>query len=536
MRDALNRARVKGFLHVQDKKLVNGEGEEVLLSGWGLGNWLLCEGYMWRAEGEGRFDRPRRMESVLRELTGDTYAAKFWPRFRERYITKDDIAAMAAQGYNSVRIPFNWRLFLENEPGLHWKEEGFALLDRCIDWCEEYGLYAFLDMHGAPGGQTGANIDDCFDDVPRLYLEDDCWHKALALWRALAERYRDRWIVGGYDLLNEPLAPGKYEYLLPRLCQFYEEAVAAIREVDSRHLFSIEGHHWASNPQVFYKRYDDNMVIHFHRYACLPDLSAFSEWLALSDRLQLPLWLGETGENLPQWFAAMYPLSVSLGVGYNLWPWKKMDCENSPCSVRVPEGWDELMGFVTGGPHPGHSRAQEILEQYLGNMDYSRCDHNDSLRAHLFRTPGCTVRATDFDELPGRGLSYSGTREEAPLYPYRRDTGMAIREEQTLQTLPRRFTFDCRWDRFTLELCPGEFATYTVNDPADGSEVLFTYRSEEPVEVTVWQDDRALGSFTWPAAKPFTAAPPLPLRAAGESHIRLQVTAGSLSLETVQFR
>jgi len=115
---------------------------------------------------------------------------------------------MAELGYNSVRIPLNWRVFMEAEPGLLWKEDGFRLLDRCIDWCEEYKLYAFLDLHGAPGGQTGANIDDSVDNVPRLFIDSDSWFKGIKLWERIAERYKDRWIVAGYDLLNEPIAPG----------------------------------------------------------------------------------------------------------------------------------------------------------------------------------------------------------------------------------------------------------------------------------------------------------------------------------------
>lgn len=126
---------------------------------------------MWYVFGNRRFDRPRRIEAVVEELTGKEYAHRFWKRFRKNYVTREDILRMAQLGYNSVRIPFCYRLFLEEGPGIVWKEEGFELLDRCIDWCGEAGIYAFLDLHGAPGGQTGANIDDCIDDVPRLFLD-----------------------------------------------------------------------------------------------------------------------------------------------------------------------------------------------------------------------------------------------------------------------------------------------------------------------------------------------------------------------------
>ncbi len=36
----------QGFLHRDNKKIVDGNGNEVLLKGMGLGNWLVQEGYM----------------------------------------------------------------------------------------------------------------------------------------------------------------------------------------------------------------------------------------------------------------------------------------------------------------------------------------------------------------------------------------------------------------------------------------------------------------------------------------------------------
>ncbi|MDR1058312.1 MAG: cellulase family glycosylhydrolase, partial [Treponema sp.] len=155
MLEKLDRARVQGFLRARGKTIVNGGGEEVLLNGWGLGNWLLCEGYMWLAYDNRRFDRPRNIEETIRDLTGSPWAEGFWKEFRANYISAGDIKRMAELGYNSLRIPFNWRLFMEDEPGeARFREEGFSLLDQCLSWCEEYRIYAFLDLHGAPGGQT----------------------------------------------------------------------------------------------------------------------------------------------------------------------------------------------------------------------------------------------------------------------------------------------------------------------------------------------------------------------------------------------
>ncbi|MBR4443560.1 MAG: cellulase family glycosylhydrolase [Clostridia bacterium] len=390
VREKLNRNRVNGLLRVDGRRMVNGVGEEVLLAGWGLGNWLLCEGYMWLAHDLPGFDRPRRIEAVIAELAGEDYAASFWPRFRANYIAEKDFEMMAQMGYNSVRIPINARLFVEEAPGVRFRREGFECLDRALDWCEKHRLYAFIDLHGAPGGQTGANIDDSVDDVCHLLTDDEQFEKGVELWKEIAQRYKNRWIVGGYDLLNEPVRPVRFEgdksleHCVPRLVEFYEECIARIRATGDNHIVTLEGHHWATETAIFSHSYDPQMVVHFHRYWCPPDMTAFEPWLVLSEKLNAPLWLGETGENTIEWFNKMIPLALSLDIGVNMWPWKKMNCINSPCSVTPPEDWQTLLDGARGVEHPRREKAQALLEAYLENMRAENCRLNEDVAACAF--------------------------------------------------------------------------------------------------------------------------------------------------------
>ena len=64
-----SKSRVCGYLKAKGTSIVNGNGDEILLTGWGLGNWFLNEGYMWKSFHNSRFDRPRRIERVVEELT-----------------------------------------------------------------------------------------------------------------------------------------------------------------------------------------------------------------------------------------------------------------------------------------------------------------------------------------------------------------------------------------------------------------------------------------------------------------------------------
>lgn len=205
-----SRDRVKGFLHTDGRRMVNGDGKTVVLRGWGMGNWMNPEGFMIggvplfveNADFNDfalprRFERGRTMETTVRELCGSKYARDYWIRWAKNYVTEEDIRLMAKMGYNSVRLPISSRLFLAEEPEIIWVEDGFAILDQVLDWCEKYKIYAILDMHGAPGGQSALACDDGLDNRPHMFTEPESRERAILLWEEFARRYADRWIVGG---------------------------------------------------------------------------------------------------------------------------------------------------------------------------------------------------------------------------------------------------------------------------------------------------------------------------------------------------
>ena len=121
-------------------------------------------------------------------------------------------------------------------------------------------------------------------------MEEKYQEKCIALWVKLAERYCEREVVGGYDLLNEPIIPpyagnGDFDYLIPELASFYDKLIGAIRQVDQKHMLSIEGAHWATDVQIFDHKYDENMVLHFHRYAEIPDMAWLKKFMEKAEEL-----------------------------------------------------------------------------------------------------------------------------------------------------------------------------------------------------------------------------------------------------------
>jgi len=141
---------------------------------------------------------PSEIRALVLELLGPEGSAAFWQKYRENYVTREDIALLHRAGFNAIRVPLHYSLFESDDA------EGFQLLDRLIVWSRAEGLYVILDLHAAPGGQTGTNIDDSAG-YPWLYQSPQEQEHLNAVWRRLATHYRDEPAVLGYDLLNEPI-------------------------------------------------------------------------------------------------------------------------------------------------------------------------------------------------------------------------------------------------------------------------------------------------------------------------------------------
>ncbi|WP_299442171.1 glycoside hydrolase family 5 protein [uncultured Phycicoccus sp.] len=377
--------------------LVAADGTPLTLRGVGLGNWLLPEGYMW-GFGDAAAS-PRQIEALVEQLVGPDAAGEFWRGFRDTFVAESDIAMIAADGFDHVRLPVNWRVLMTEDGDL--RPEGLALVDRLVSWCGRHGLLVLLDLHGAPGGQTGTNIDDS-RGRPELFMDPRNEELTVALWTALAGRYRDDPTVLGYDLLNEPL-PNHWQHVYPdALVRLYRRLTEAIRAVDPDHLLMYEGTHWATNWDIFTEVWDPNSALQFHKYWSPPDDASIRPYLEARERLGLPIYMGEGGENSPQWLAAAHSLYERHEIGWNLWPWKKIETLTSPLSVTAPAEWSRIVAYAAGtGPRPSAATAARCLDELLHNLDSGRCTRREDVVNAVFRRAPLDVAAYGLTEVAG---------------------------------------------------------------------------------------------------------------------------------------
>ncbi len=326
------------FVHASGKFLADGAGHKLVLRGTNLGNWLVPEGYMFRFEGGPQ--SPREIEAMVNELIGPTEAAAFWHSYRELYITKKDIDFIAKAGFNTIRIPFHSKFF-EGDG-----QEGFALVDRVVGWAKADRLYVILDMHCAPGGQTGANIDDSWG-YPWLYEDEASQEKAAAIWKRIAQHYRTNTTVIGYDLLNEPIPHyPKLARYNSKLEPVYKKLVAAVRSVDANHVVILGGAQWDSNFAVFGAPFDKNVMYTFHKYWMPPVQDSVKDYVAFRDKYNVPIWMGESGENTDEWIEQFRKLLDTDEISWTFWPYKKMEAKSAPVTFAKPEHWDAIVAYA----------------------------------------------------------------------------------------------------------------------------------------------------------------------------------------------
>lgn len=292
------------FLKVEGTKILKGRSP-VILTGTAIGGHLNMENFITGYPGH-ETDHKK----VLKRTIGEEKFNFFFDKFYEYFFTESDAKFYKNLGFNCLRIPFNYRHFLDDEGDLFTiNSKGFERLDKIVNICSKYDIYTILDLHAVPGGQ---NQD---------WHSDSGIHKALFwdfkifqdvidnLWKEIANHYKDNEWVAGYNPLNEPASPDH-----SKLINYYQRLDKTIRSVDENHILFLDGNTYAMDFRQFPNgKFIDNAVYAIHDYTMygFPNLDGslyqgtseeraklkqqYERKIEYMIRNNVPVWNGEFG-------------------------------------------------------------------------------------------------------------------------------------------------------------------------------------------------------------------------------------------------
>lgn len=165
----------------------------------------------------------------------------------------EDFQEIKALGANCVRVHLQFGLFMDgpDEPNRRQLEQ----LSRLTELAEQTGLY--LDITGLACYHK-ANVPEWYDQLE----EQARWDAQAVFWQAVAEVCRESSAVFCYDLMNEPILPGKEaaeEWLTGELSgKFFVQRIALRRRGRSRQQIAKA---WVAQMASAIRRHDRETLV-----------------------------------------------------------------------------------------------------------------------------------------------------------------------------------------------------------------------------------------------------------------------------------
>lgn len=300
---------------------------------------------------------------------------------KERYdnfIKEEDIEVIKNWGLDHIRVPIDYDLVEDNEG--NYKEDGFAYLDKVLDWAEKYGLNMILDLHKT----FGFSFDD--GEAETGFFENASYQERFyKLWEEFATRYGKYSDRLCFEILNEVTEKEycdiwneistkcikRIRAIAPDikilLGGYYNNSIEALKDlalpVDDNIVYNFhcyeplvfthQGGYWVAGMDtnfrmpfdVTYGKYNEYTEQNLARYAA--DFSDFdpdkvmgvdyfenlvSEAVRVAEERNVALYCGEygvinlaTAEDTMKWYKMICSVFEKHGIGRAAWSYKEMD-------------------------------------------------------------------------------------------------------------------------------------------------------------------------------------------------------------------
>jgi hypothetical protein len=272
----------------------------------------------------------------------------------------------------------------------------------------------------------------------------------------------------------------------------------------------IEGNCWGNNYSGILPTWDSNTVLSFHKYWNNNTQGEIDRFIKLREKYNVPIWLGESGENSNVWFADVIRLMESNGIGWAFWPLKKIGF-NNPLQVQANPGYTKIVEYLNGkGEKPSPAEAKKALMQ-LAQHDLqfeNNIYHADVIDAmfrqphsltslpfklHTIQTKTTKINAVDYDmgvntnfdtKSADYHVSVGGDFEMWNNGKVYRNDGVDIGTVDIPTTDPKKDDKNLP-PYFVTDIATGEWLQYTINVEKAGDYSLNLQAKSEKGDATL---------------------------------------------------
>lgn len=231
------------------------------------------------ASADGAVKLPEASCSKLPRWRGFNLLEKFYKRDHNDPFQEEDFKMISELGFNFVRLPMDYRIWIKDGDWTKFDEDFFKDLDQAVEWGNKYGVHVCMNFHRAPG-YTVANPKEKTD----LWTDPETQKVCAIHWAYFARRYKG--ISNSrvsFNLFNEPsgIDAEKHEHVVSLM-------VKAIRAEDPGRLIIADGRQWGQLPSMELlplkiaqatRGYTPTLVSHYK-----------ASWMNGADQMPLPSW------------------------------------------------------------------------------------------------------------------------------------------------------------------------------------------------------------------------------------------------------
>ncbi|WWD20565.1 hypothetical protein CI109_105041 [Kwoniella shandongensis] len=260
-----------GYLQTSGNKIVDSNGNTVVLRGTNIGGWLVWEDWMCGISDSQSPDRfPM---TTLTNRFGNDKAMTLWETWISNWLTEKDFDYFQEVGFNVVRLPFTFRS-VQNADG-SWRDDAFTHMDWAVNQAKSRGIYVIIDFHIWAGQEAS------YSAISENNSEGQNQRNAAGeIWKKVAAHYLGESIIAGFDIINEPT--GSWGDLLQ------QDLYKAVRSVDANRIIIHES--ISTNPANYGWT---NVVYSLHEYNMMgSDLGSNKQQWASGVQQYIDLWSG----------------------------------------------------------------------------------------------------------------------------------------------------------------------------------------------------------------------------------------------------